>query len=136
MSVGVLLAMHRGMGEAMLATVSEIFGRTPDNVRVVSADSDDTMTLARNLQEALAEVDHGDGVVILSDLYGATPCNVAVRIGREANVPVLTGANLPMLIRLLNYPDLELPAVLDKVSHAGRDAVMLIRPGFDPEGVD
>jgi len=135
MSVGLLLAMHRGMGEAMLATVSEIFGKVPDNVYVVSADSDDPLTLAHNLQQGLSEVEQGDGVVILSDLYGATPCNIAVRIGREANVPVLTGANLPMLIRLLNYPDLDLATLLDKVSRAGRDGVMLIRPGFDPESV-
>ena len=136
MSVGILLAMHRGMGEAMLATVSEIFGRVPENVRVASEDSGDPLVLARDLQQGLSEIDQGDGVVILSDLYGATPCNIAVRIGGEANVPVLTGANLPMLIRLLNYPDLDLAILLDKVAQAGRDGAMLIRPGLDPETVN
>jgi len=135
MSVGLLLAMHRGMGEAMCATASEIFGRTLENVCVVSADSDDPLSLARNIQQGLSKVDQGDGVVILSDLYGATPCNVAVRIGRESNVPVLAGANLPMLIRLLNYPDLDLPVLLEKVRQAGRDGIMLIRPGLDPDSL-
>ncbi len=135
MSTGVLLAMHPAMGEAMVATVSEIFGKVPDNVVVVSGDSDDPQSLALNLQRGLHEVDQGDGVVIMSDLYGSTPCNIAVRIGRESNVPVLTGANLPMLIRLLNYPDHDLAALLEKVRRAGRDGVMLIRPGFDPSTV-
>jgi len=135
MSAGVLLAMHPGMGEAMVATVSAIFGRRPDNVIVVSGDSDDPTSLTRNLQRGLHKVDQGAGVVIMSDLYGSTPCNIAIRVGREANVPVLTGANLPMLIRLLNYPDVDLAVLLEKVRQAGRDGVMLIGPGFDPETV-
>jgi PTS system ascorbate-specific IIA component len=82
------------------------------------------------LQEAhtqIATLDTGGGVLVLTDLYGATPCNIAARLLANPKIRVVSGMNLPMLIRVLNYPDLSLDALADKAVSGGRDGVMRVK---------
>jgi PTS system mannose-specific IIA component len=116
MAVGILLVTHLGIGTALVAVAGRLLGPLPLSVEAfeVSYDADpDAMLPAASA--ALRRVDRGDGVLVLTDLYGATPANLAARLA-QLGTPVrrVSALSLPMLLRVLNYPELqldELPAV-------------------------
>ena len=72
------------------------------------------------------ELDTGDGVLILTDLCGATPSNIACRLSHLQHVKVVVGLNMPMLLRILNYPNLSLEEMAEKAVDGGRQGVMLL----------
>jgi PTS system ascorbate-specific IIA component len=116
MAVGVLLVTHKGVGTALIAVATKLLRQLPLQVEAfeVAFDSDpDAMLPAASA--ALRRVDGGDGVLVLTDLYGASPSNLAQRLSR-LGTPVrrVSGLGLPMLLRVMNYAELgldELPAV-------------------------
>jgi PTS system ascorbate-specific IIA component len=120
MSVGILLVTHEGVGAAVLAVASHLLRRLPLRAEAFdvpfSADPDELLPAA---SAALRRVDGGDGVLLLTDLYGATPANLAARLA-HLGTPArrVSGLNLPMLLRVLNYADLDL-AELQRVAAAG-----------------
>lgn len=116
MAVGILLVTHLGIGTALAGVAGRLLGRLPLAVEAfeVSYDSDPDQALPA-ASAALRRVDGGDGVLVMTDLYGATPANLAARLAR-LGTPVrrVSALSLPMLLRVLNYPELtldELPAV-------------------------
>jgi len=116
MSVGVLLITHEGFGSALLAVATRLLARLPLSVEAFEVPFDaDADAMLPHASAALRRVDGGDGVLVLTDLYGATPSNVAARVSR-LGTPVrrVSALSLPMLLRVLNYAELgldELPAV-------------------------
>ena len=116
MAVGLLLVTHLGIGTALKSVAGRLLGPLPLAVEVfeMSYDADpDAMLPAASA--ALRRADGGDGVLLLTDLYGATPANLAARLA-HFGTPVrrVSALSLPMLLRVLNYPELpldELPAV-------------------------
>jgi PTS system ascorbate-specific IIA component len=116
MPVGVLLVTHEGTGRALLAVAERLLRRLPlaaEAFEVGFGDDPDAVLPAAST--ALRRVDGGDGVLVLTDVYGATPANVAARLAR-LGTPVrrVSGLSLPMLLRVMNYAELpldELPAV-------------------------
>ncbi|HEU4991854.1 MAG TPA: PTS fructose IIA subunit family protein [Luteimonas sp.] len=116
MPVGVLLVTHEGTGRALLAVAERLLRRLPlaaEAFEVGFGDDPDVVLPAAST--ALRRVDGGDGVLVLTDVYGATPANVAARLAR-LGTPVrrVSGLSLPMLLRVMNYAELpldELPAV-------------------------
>jgi mannose PTS system EIIA component len=79
-------------------------------------------------QQYLQQLEQGDGVLILTDLYGSTPSNIACKL-RNDKVAVITGLNLPMLIRVLNYPALNLHELAEKATGGGREGIIPFMPG-------
>ena len=116
MTVGILLITHEGIGPALLAVASRLLRPLPLKVEAFEVPFDaDPDALLPAASAALRRVDGGDGVLILTDLYGATPSNLAARVAR-LGTPArrVSGLNLPMLLRVLNYPEqalAELPGV-------------------------
>ena len=116
MAVGVLLVTHIGIGTALLAVAGKLLPNLPLAAEAfeVAFDADpDAMLPAASA--ALRRVDQGDGVLVLTDLYGATPSNLAARLA-HLGTPVrrVSGLGMPMLLRVMNYAELgldELPAV-------------------------
>ena len=103
MTTGVLLVTHQGIGSAMLQVAGQIMNATLDHIDYLEVGFDaDTVQLERLLEDKLSRVEQGAGVLILSDLIGATPCNLASNSAHHDTV-VVTGLNLPMLIRVYNY---------------------------------
>jgi len=103
MTTGVLLVTHQGIGSTMLQVARQIMNTSLDHVDYLEVGFDaDTIELAQALENRLSRVEQGAGVLILSDLIGATPCNLASNPARQ-NTLVVTGLNLPMLIRVYNY---------------------------------
>ena len=128
MSVAVLLITHDKIGQAMLDTAGKIMDELPLPISRMgvgmNANLDDTIATAG---EQITKLDEGDGVLVLTDLFGATPSNIAHRLQAE-NIAVITGLNLPMLIRILNYPKLSLPEMVEKAVSGGHDGIIVIQP--------
>jgi PTS system ascorbate-specific IIA component len=77
----------------------------------------------------IATVDEGDGVLLLADLYGATPCNVATRLIEPGRIELVAGVNLPMLLRLLTHRDGDLDTLVRRVVGGAGDGVTRVQPG-------
>ena len=109
MSVGILLVTHEDIG-AQLVTVSEaIFKQRMTAIALVSVPADIGPEVlgkyADLIRTAMLAQDNGEGLLVLTDVYGATPDNLARYFSAECNARVLSGINLPMLLRVLNYAD-------------------------------
>lgn len=116
MSVGILLITHSGIGPALLASARRVLPRLPLKAEAFEVPFDaDLAALLPEASGAMRRVDEGDGVLVLVDMYGASPSNLAAQLARLGTpVKRVAGANLPMLLRVMNYADLpldELPAV-------------------------
>ena len=120
MAVGILLITHEGIGSAMLAVATRLLSKLPLACEAFEVPFDgDPDTLLPQASAALRRVDGGHGVLVLTDLYGATPSNLAARLSR-LGTPVrrVSALSLPMLLRVMNYADLEL-SELPAVAAAG-----------------
>lgn len=122
MSVAIVLVTHPGIATAMRARAAELLGADLDDVAVVELDSGRNNPLPE-LEAQLAALDRGQGVLILTDLPGATPCNRARR-ATPAHAALVSGLNLPMLIRAWNYRHEPLEALRDLVVDGGRAAIL------------
>ena len=117
--IGMILVTHGKLAEEFVAAMQHVVGRQ-DAVRTVCIGPNDDMEVRRSeIAEAIDQVDSGTGVIILTDLFGGTPSNLAISLMQKGKVEVIAGINLPMLIRLAKARGC-MP--LDKAVIAGRDA--------------
>lgn len=127
MSVGLLVITHDGIGPALLGTTSLMLGGCPLEAKLLMASKDsDPDELKKQAEEFVDILDNGDGVLILTDLYGATPSNIAAGLGDRHEVRSVSGVNLSMLIRVLNYPGLALEELTEKAMSGGLDGIQEI----------
>lgn len=127
MAVGVLLVTHMGIGTALLGVAGKLLPQLPLKTEAFEvAFDDDPDTVLPAASAALRRVDGGDGVLVLTDLYGATPSNVAARLAR-LGTPVrrVSALNLPMLLRVMNYAELGLDALPAVAAAGARNGVVL-----------
>ena len=126
MMVGLLVIAHGVFGESLIDSVTHVLGRRPERLEHVRVDARDTPEqVSARLEQAIIALDDGSGVLVLSDICGATPCNVASkRLGR--GVEMIAGASLPMLLRAVSYRDQPLERVVEKAIAGGREGVMRI----------
>ena len=116
MAVGILLVTHPGIGTALLAVATRLLQQLPLKVEAFEVPFEgDPDALLPQASAVLRRVDGGDGVLVLTDLYGATPSNLAAKLAR-IGTPVrrVSALSLPMLLRVMNYAELdldEMPAV-------------------------
>ena len=107
MSVGILLITHEGIGNALVAVATRLLRQLPLATEAFEVPFDgDVDALLPQASAALRRVDGGQGVLVLTDLYGASPSNLAARLAR-LGTPVrrVSGLSLPMLLRVMNYPE-------------------------------
>ena len=98
--IGMVLVTHGRLAEEFVAATEHVVG-PQDQVRAISIGPDDDMEQRRNdIIKAVEEVETGKGVILLTDMFGGTPSNLAISIMDKANVEVIAGINLPMLIKL------------------------------------
>jgi PTS system ascorbate-specific IIA component len=123
--IGILIVSHGTFGEALMHSASHVLGKRPEQMRQVGvALHDDPDAVASRLRELLGQLDTGDGVLVLTDMLGATPSNIATRLLEPGKVEGLAGASLPMLIRALTYRGEPLAAVLEKAMSGGQEGVV------------
>ena len=126
MSVGVLIISHNGIGAALFGTANFMIKDSPLNVKLLSANREsDVDDLYESAILLIKELDNGDGVLVLTDLYGSTPSNIANSLHEYANINIISGLNLSMLIRLFNYPDLNLADLTEKAYSGGIDGITI-----------
>lgn len=98
--IGLVLVTHGRLAEEFVAAMEHVVGGQ-EQVRAISIGPDDDMERRRkDILDAVAAVDAGSGAIVLTDMFGGTPSNLAISIMDKANVEVIAGVNLPMLIKL------------------------------------
>lgn len=124
MSVGVLLITHGSFGDSLAEALAHVLGAPPSGLAVMAVDSDSNSEQLHTQAKAhLQLVDAGDGVIILTDLIGATPANLAGRLKNDTT-RIVTGVNLSMLMRVMNYRHLSLAELAEKALTGGHDGIM------------
>lgn len=124
MSAGMLLITHGQVGRALVDTAASTMGFCPLDTAVLSIAPDSDPDLLDEKARYLArQLDDGDGVLVLTDIYGSTPANIACRLLQSHRVAVVTGVNLPMMLRLFNYPALSLDELAMKAVSGGQQGI-------------
>jgi PTS system ascorbate-specific IIA component len=125
--VGLLIIAHGSLAESLVACASHVLGKRLLPVRHIGVTIfDDPDALLPRAREAVASVDEGGGVLVLTDMLGATPANIATRLLVAGQVAGIAGVNLPMLVRVLTYAHLPLENVVAKALSGGRDGVVAL----------
>ena len=123
--IGILIVSHGAFGESLIHSASHVLGKRPLFLRqlgvTVHDDPDAILPVAEDLIRFL---DQGQGVLVLSDIYGATPSNIAVKLLKPGKVEGVAGVNLPMLIRVLTYRNEPLESLLEKALSGAIEGVM------------
>jgi PTS system ascorbate-specific IIA component len=129
MSVGLLLITHAGIASNMLNTAKKMLGVCPLATRALEVPLDiSPEKIAAQAQAYISTLDQGNGVLILTDLYGSTPSNISSELLVSSGLKLVAGLNLPMLVRLLNYPQLDLEEMTQKALSGGKDGIILYSP--------
>ncbi|MDH5423603.1 MAG: hypothetical protein OEY29_01245 [Gammaproteobacteria bacterium] len=104
MTVGLLLVSHPGIAPALLDNAFRILGSNPLKTSVLEVAMDtDLDQLSVEVEKTIQYLDQGDGVLVLADLYGSSPCNLVYRFKDKQHIKIVSGLNLSMLIRAMNY---------------------------------
>ena len=129
--VGVLIVSHGALAEALISEVQVLIGKL-QKVEGVSIQPRESEEEVRDrIREKMAEVDDGDGVVILTDILGGTPTNLSLSFLKEKRVEVVTGVNVPMLLTLSSYQKgRSLEEICSLVKKSGRRSIILFKEVF------
>lgn len=130
--IGILIISHGDLGDSLIHCANHVMGKKPEYLMHlgISIHDEPDVVITKAL-DLLKQLDNGDGVLILSDICGATPCNIANRLVNTGKVECLAGVNLSMLVRALTYRNESLEVVVEKALTGGKEGVMRIysRPG-------
>ncbi len=125
MGVGILLVTHGRLGRQLLDTIEEMIGALPlPNAVVEIHRGQDPDQLIEQARRAADQLDQGGGVLLLTDAFGSTPSNIACAIRKRPNTCVIAGLNLPMLVRIFNYPALDLQRMAQSAIDGGRQGII------------
>jgi PTS system mannose-specific IIA component len=123
--IGILIISHGALGESLIHAASHVLGKRPLRVRQIGITvHDDPETIFPLARQCVRELEDGDGVLVLTDIYGATPGNIAMRLLEKGRVEGISGLNLPMLIRALTYRNEPLATVVEKARSGGVEGVV------------
>ncbi len=124
--IGILLVTHGTLGESLIQCACHVLNRRPHGLAQLGVSGqDDPLDILPTAQRWLEVVDEGDGVLILTDIFGATPGNIALKLTCPGRVECVAGVNLPMLLRALTYREkVDIEHLVAKVVSGGRDGVL------------
>jgi len=126
MSVGLLLISHQNIASNLLETARQMLDTCPLATRALEVPLDYPVEkILEQAKDYIASLDTGNGVLILTDIYGATPSNIAKSLAEQYKCKLVAGMNLPMLVRILNYPQLSLENMALKAVSGGHDGILL-----------
>ena len=125
--LGILIVTHGTLGESLIHCASHVLNKRPPRLRQLGVTAqDDPLLLLPQARDLVKELDAGDGVLILTDMYGGTPSNLAAKLVTPGKVEAVAGVSLPMLIRVLTYRDRDLPTIVTKAISGGCEGVMRV----------
>jgi len=123
--IGLLILAQEELGKGLLQSVEHVLGKLPPGIEAMPVDYGlPPEFLMQSLSERLARLDQGTGVLILADVYGASHTNTACRLLRKNQIELVSGVNLPMLIRVLNYRALSMEALIAKALTGGAEGIV------------
>ncbi len=123
--IGLFLITHTTYGESLIQCACHVLNKRPPQIAQLGvAAQDDPLDALPLAKEMLKLVDHGDGVLVMTDIYGATPSNIALKLLEPGRVEGIAGVNLPMLLRALTYRDKDMETLLTRSVSGGRDGVL------------
>ena len=126
--IGLLIVSHGAFGESLIHSASHVLGRRPTYLRQLGVTvHDEPEGILPVAEDLVRYVDRGSGVLVMTDICGATPSNIATRLLRRGKVEGIAGVSLPMLIRALNYrEECDLEALVVKAISGATEGVMRI----------
>jgi PTS system ascorbate-specific IIA component len=125
--IGILIVAHDKLGDSLIGAVTHVLGQRPPQFEVFPvAATDDPLLLLPKAREAVARLDTGEGVLVFSDIYGATPCNLACKVLAPGRVEVVSGVNLPMLVRAFTYRTKGMETMIKKAISGGCEGVLRV----------
>jgi len=123
--VGILIVAHGAFGEALIHCANHVLGKRPLRVRQLGVTvHDDPDAILPQAQDLVRQLDEGAGLLVLTDMFGATPCNVAARLLADGRVEGVSGVSLPMLVRVLSARNGSLPAAVQRALSGGAEGVV------------
>jgi PTS system mannose-specific IIA component len=123
--IGILIVAHDKLGESLIGAVTHVLGSRPPQFEAFAvAATDDPILLLPKAREVVKSLDSGDGVLIFSDIFGATPCNLVGKLLVPDRVEAIAGVNLPMLVRAFTYRARGMETMLKKAISGGCDGVL------------
>jgi PTS system mannose-specific IIA component len=126
--IGILIVSHGRLADALISSVQSLVGNLPRVSGVSIWPKDREKEIKNKIQHKIAEVDDGDGVVILTDIFGGTPTNASFSLSRKEKVQVVTGVNMPMLLTLSSYRQgKSLEEIAELAKKSGRRSIILAR---------
>ena len=125
--IGVLIVAHDTLGDSLIRAVTHVLGARPQQFEAFSVKAtDDPLALLPKARAAVQALDTGDGVLVFSDIFGATPCNLAVKLLQPGHIEGIAGVNLPMLVRAFTYRNRGMDQTITKAISGARDGVLHI----------
>ena len=123
--IGILIVSHGTFGESLIHSASHVLGKRPVFLRQIGVTvHDEPEALLPVAQDLIRFLDQGDGVLVLTDIYGATPSNIASKLLRPGRVEGIAGVNLPMLLRALTYRNEPLLTLRDKALSGASEGIL------------
>jgi len=124
--IGIVLVGHGSLAPAVLRSIESVLGHSVPNMVAVGAAADDTLeSLKERIGTEAASVDEGQGAIILTDMFGDSATNVSIALARHANLQVVTGVNLPILLKAISARHaMELDELAEFVVQYGRDHIL------------
>lgn len=123
--IGVLIIAHGNLGDSLIHCASHVMGNRPLQLEYLGVNNDDDLLLLLpKAQKLVNQLNQGDGVLVLSDMYGASPANLAAKLLKANEVVGVAGINLPMLVRVLTYRNGNLCLLAEKAVSGGREGVV------------
>ena len=125
MSVGILLITHDDIGSSLLESLQQMMGTLPLAVKVLPIrHENDPLAFRYHAENLCQSLNEGHGVLVLTDLFGATPCNIACSLITNHRVRVVSGVNFPMLLKIMNYPNVDLDTLANHALSGGCQGVL------------
>ena len=121
MMIGLVLVTHGSLADELINAMEHVVGPQENTATVCIGPDDDMERRRADIQKAAGSVEIGEGVIILTDMFGGTPSNLAISIMDEKSIEVIAGVNLPMLVKLASIRGtLDLQSAIAKAQEAGR----------------
>ncbi|SNS88263.1 PTS sugar transporter subunit IIA [Tropicimonas sediminicola] len=118
--IGIVIVAHGGLANEYLSAVEHVVGKQDGMLAIAIAPEHDRVAKQTEIIDAANEVDVGDGVVVVTDMFGGSPSNLSLRACDKANRKILYGANLPMLIKLAKSRQMSVEDAVHSALKAGR----------------
>jgi len=126
--IGILIVAHDSLGDSLADAIAHVLGSRPPQFEVLAVHAaDDPLLLLPTARQQVERLDSGEGVLVLSDIYGATPCNLASKLLEPGRVECIAGVSLPMLVRAVTYRGKDMETMVKKAVSGGRDGVLHIK---------